>query len=161
MHPRAVELISSMHLASHPEGGYFREVFRSAVTVEPDDRRGSRAALTSIHFLLPAGAVSRWHRVRSDEAWHYAEGAPVELLQLSADQRRIERTRLGPYSPDERPVHCVPAGTWQAARSLGDYTLVGCTVGPGFEYADFELLADLPQLATRLTGALPDVREFL
>jgi len=161
MHPRAAELISSMHLASHPEGGYFREVFRSAVTVEPDDRRGSRAALTSIHFLLPAGAVSRWHRVRSDEAWHYAEGAPVELLQLSADQRRIERTRLGPYSPDERPVHCVPAGTWQAARSLGDYTLVGCTVGPGFEYADFELLADLPQLATRLTGALPDVREFL
>jgi predicted cupin superfamily sugar epimerase len=161
MHPRAAQLISSMELASHPEGGYFREVFRSAATVEPGDGRGRRTALTSIYFLLPAGAVSRWHRVRSDEAWHYAEGAPVELLQLSSDELRVERTRLGPDGPDQRPVHCVPAGTWQAARSLGDYTLVGCTVGPGFEYDDFELLADLPQLASRLTGVLPDVGEFL
>jgi uncharacterized protein len=161
MHPRASELISLIGLAPHPEGGYFREMFRSPVTVQPDDGRGNRAALTTIYFLLPAGAVSRWHRVRSDEVWHYAEGAPVELLQLSADNARLERTPLGPYQRDQRPVHCVPAGMWQAARPLGDYTLVGCTVGPGFEYADFELLADLPELATRLISALPDVEEFL
>jgi predicted cupin superfamily sugar epimerase len=161
MHPRAAELISSMGLAPHPEGGYFREVFRSRATVEPDDGRGSRSALTSIYFLLPAGAVSRWHRVLSDEVWHYAEGAPVELLQLSADDARLERMPLGPYRLEQRPVHTVPAGIWQAARSLGEYTLVGCTVGPGFEYADFELLADLPELATRLIGVLPEVQEFL
>jgi predicted cupin superfamily sugar epimerase len=136
-------------------------MFRSPVTVQPDDGRGNRAALTTIYFLLPAGAVSRWHRVRSDEVWHYAEGAPVELLQLSADNARLERMPLGPYQRDQRPVRCVPAGMWQAARPLGDYTLVGCTVGPGFEYADFELLADLPELATRLISALPDVEEFL
>jgi len=136
-------------------------VFRSRGTVEPDDGRGRRSALTSIYFLLPAGAVSRWHRVKSDEAWHYAEGAPVELLQLSAEEHRIERIRLGPYEHDQRPVHCVPAGAWQAARSLGDYTLVGCTVGPGFDYADFELLADRSELATRLSGVLSAAREFL
>jgi predicted cupin superfamily sugar epimerase len=161
MHQRAAELISSMGLAPHPEGGYFREVFRSGRAVQPGDDRGSRSALTSIYFLLPAGAVSRWHRVRSDEVWHYAEGAPMELLQLSGDEGRVERIRLGQFGAEQQPVHCVPAGLWQAARSLGEYTLVGCTVGPGFDYADFELLADLPELASRLAGTRPELREFL
>ncbi|MCX6366560.1 MAG: cupin domain-containing protein [Armatimonadetes bacterium] len=133
MHPRAQELIETLQLTPHPEGGFFREVFRSAKTVTPSDGRPIRSALTTIYFLLPAGAYSRWHQVLSDEVWHFYEGAPLELL--CDDERWI----LGPVGERQSPTHTVPAGAWQAARSLGEYTLVGCTVGPGFEFADFSL----------------------
>jgi predicted cupin superfamily sugar epimerase len=128
--------------------------------VAPADERGVRAALTSIYFLLPAGAVSRWHRVRSDELWHHYEGAPLELWIAPPDAQRIERLRLGPLGPDQAPVRGVPANAWQAARSLGAYTLVGCSVGPGFEFADFELLRDRADLADALCGALPETAAF-
>jgi uncharacterized protein len=133
MDPRATELIATLNLLPHPEGGYFREVYRSEATVIPDDGRPPRAALTTIYFLLPAGAYSRWHKVLSDEVWHFYEGAPLELLCES------QRWILGPVGPGQSPVHTVPAGAWQAARSRGVYTLVGCTVGPGFDFADFTL----------------------
>jgi predicted cupin superfamily sugar epimerase len=135
MHPRAQELIETLQLTPHPEGGFFREVFRSAKTVTPSDGRPIRSALTTIYFLLPAGAYSRWHQVLSDEVWHFYEGAPLELL--CDDAHWI----LGPVvlSGEQAPVHTIPAGAWQAARSLGEYTLVGCTVGPGFDFADFSL----------------------
>jgi len=157
---RAAELIRTLALAPHPEGGYYREIWRGGQGVEPSDARGPRAALTSIYFLLPAGAVSRWHRVRSDEIWHYFEGAPLELLLVPPEELRLERLRLGPLGPDQAPVRCVPADWWQAARSLGDYTLVGCTVGPGFEFADFELLADRGPLADAVCDALPEAVPF-
>ena len=144
----------------HPEGGYYRETWRGPLGVEPVDGRGARAALTSIYFLLPAGAISRWHRVRSDEVWHHTEGAPLELLLVPPNEMRLERLRLGPLAPDQEPVRCVPATWWQAARSLGDYTLAGCTVGPGFEFSDFELLSDRPQLAEELYKALPEAAPF-
>ena len=160
MDARAQELVRTLGLAPHPEGGFYREVWRAPLGVDPVDRRGARSALTSIYFLLPAGAVSRWHRVRSDEVWHHYEGAALELLRIPPDEARIERVRLGPLSEDQAPVHCVPASWWQAARSLGAYTLVGCTVGPGFEFADFEMLRDQPQLADALCGALPDAAPF-
>jgi uncharacterized protein len=133
MHARALELIELLGLSPHPEGGYFREVFRSTELVVPADHREARSALTTIYFLLPAGAYSRWHRVLSDEVWHFYEGAPLELL--CDDARWI----LGPVGPNQSPVQIVPAGAWQAARSLGEYTLVGCTVSPGFDFADFTL----------------------
>ena len=143
---RVAELIRTLGLVPHPEGGSYREIWRAPLDVEPGDQRGRRAALTQIFYLLPAGAVSRWHRVRSDEIWHHYEGAPLELLRIPPDPTRIERARLGPLVGDEQPVQapvqCVPAHWWQAARSLGDYTLVGCTVGPGFEFADFQMLSD-------------------
>ena len=145
MHPRAIELIDILHLVPHPEGGYFREVFRSIQTVQPSDSRPTRAALTTIYFLLPAGAYSRWHQVLSDEVWHFYEGAPLELL---CDEQCWV---LGPVTSNSEQalVQIVPAGAWQAARSLGEYTLVGCTVGPGFDFADFTLregnpFAELP-----------------
>lgn len=147
-------------LAPHPEGGFYREIWRAPQGVEPGDRRGARSALTSIYFLLPAGAVSRWHRVRSDEIWHHYEGAPLELLLVRQHEQELARLRLGPLSDGQAPVHCVPAHTWQAARSLGAYTLVGCTVGPGFEFADFEMLRDQPDLADRLCAALPEVAAY-
>src|ERR687889_152008 len=95
------------------------------------------------------GQVSRWHRVESDEVWHFYEGAPLELW-TTKDLSRIERHRLGPVEPGQAPVVVVPAGCWQAARSAGGYTLVGCTVGPGFEFGDFSFASERPSVASAL-----------
>ena len=152
------EIIRDLALVPHPEGGFYREIWRSRVEVEPSDGRSPRAALTSIYFLLPAGAISRWHRVRSDELWHHLDGAPLELLLIPPGEFRLERARLGPFGPKQEPVRCVPAMRWQAARSLGDYTLVSCAVGPGFDFADFELLSE--QTADALCQALPEAAPF-
>jgi predicted cupin superfamily sugar epimerase len=157
---RATELIRELRLVPHPEGGFYREIWRGGLTVEPADGRGSRGALTSIYFLLPKGAISRWHRVRSDEIWHHCEGAPLELLLVPPDEFRLERVRLGPLQPGQAPVHVVPAQVWQAARSLGPYTLASCAVGPGFDFADFEMLRDRPALAAALFDALPEAAPF-
>ncbi len=137
---RPDELIAALSLLPHPEGGWYAEVFRSPSKVTPADARGARSALTTIYFLLTAGQVSRLHRVRSDEVWHHYEGAPLDLTVAPGDLVTAEHRRLGPLGAGASPVHVVPAGWWQGARSLGDHTLVGCTVGPGFDFADFELL---------------------
>ena len=130
MHPRAAELIAMLELRPHPEGGFYREVFRSDAQVTPADARGSRAALTTIYFLLPDGAVSRWHQVASDEVWHLYEGGPLELLELGPTGDELARHLLASLgSGDGAPVRTIAAGQWQAARPLGDYVLVGCTVG--------------------------------
>lgn len=158
MHPRAAELIAKLDLRPHPEGGFYRQIFRSAVQVTPMDRRGLRAAVTTIYFLLPEGSVSRWHQVASDEVWHLYEGGPLELLELDASGRSVLRHRLGPVgSGRDAPVCTIGAGIWQAARPLGQYAFVGCTVGPGFDFADFRLLADDHVLADAVRTALPDV----
>jgi predicted cupin superfamily sugar epimerase len=158
MHPRAAELIVALDLGPHPEGGFYREIFRSAAQVTPTDGRGPRAALTTIYFLLPEGTSSRWHQVASDEVWHLYEGGPLELLELSASGQALVRHRLGPVGNGaEAPVCTIGAGRWQAARPLGPYALVGCTVGPGFDFADFRLLADDPVRAAGVRAAWPDV----
>ncbi len=143
MHPRASELISLLKLEPHPEGGYFVETFRSSLSVMPGDSRGQRAALTVIYFLLVHGSVSRWHRVASEEAWHWYEGHPLELFTAAPDAGIIQSSFLGQLSGTAAPQHIVPAGYWQAARTTGAYTLVGCSVGPGFDYSDFTLLSSL------------------
>lgn len=145
----------------HPEGGYYREVYRSSATVQPADGRGIRFALTTIYFLLVAGGVSRWHRVASDEVWHHYEGDPLDLLTANATFDRITRHALGPVGDTMQPVHTVPAGVWQAARSRGAYTLVGCTVGPGFEFADFEMARDRPDAAELIGRGHADAAPFL
>src|SRR3989442_921644 len=139
MHSRAAELLKILGMRPHPEGGHYVELFRSTHRVEVLDRSVERAALTAIYFLLASGEYSRWHRVVSDEIWHYYEGDAIELLLF--DDRGLRRLRLGPVSRETRPTIVVPAGTWQAARTTGAYTLGGCTVGPGFEFADFSLAA--------------------
>lgn len=162
MHPRAAELIETLGMAAHPEGGFYREIFRSSSQVTPADARGVRAALTTIYFLLSAGSVSRWHRVTSDEVWHLYEGGPLELLELSADGRDFTRHILGPIgSGAGAPVCTIRAGIWQAARPLGAYVLVGCTVAPGFDFADFRLLADEPELAAVVRVERPDLAELI
>jgi uncharacterized protein len=161
MTDRAAMLVSRLGLIPHPEGGYYGEVYRSEAAVHPTDGRGSRAALTTIYFLLPAGAVSRWHRVLSDEVWHFYEGAALDLWMASPDGSRVNQHRLGPLDGAQRPIWTVPAGWWQAARSAGAYTLVGCTVGPGFDFKDFALAADQPSAASALRAHAPALAELL
>lgn len=159
MHPRASQLIEQLGLQPHPEGGHFREIHRSTQKVQAD--AGERSGLTTIFFLLTEGDCSRWHRVTSDEAWHHYEGAPLELLMADAALEHSERRVLGPVAEEGSPVHVVPAGWWQAARSTGDYTLVGCSVGPGFSFDDFTMLSDLPELAQRMRTVFPDHTPFV
>lgn len=156
---RVAELIEHLDLAPHPEGGLYRRIHAAAEHVVPDDGRGQRPALTVIHYLLPAGSFSRWHRVRSDEVWHLTEGAPLELLIAAPDGTTLRRERLD--IDGMSPVCVVPAGHWQAARSLGDYSLMSCVVAPGFDFADFSLLRDAPAQAEALLGHHPDTRDFL
>ncbi|MFL5490196.1 MAG: cupin domain-containing protein [Gemmatimonadales bacterium] len=144
---RSHHLIASLGLIAHPEGGYYREVYRSTSSVKPSDRREPRSALTTIYFLLTKGQFSRWHRVQSDEVWHFYEGATLDLWMTSPEISRVEHHRLGSADTVRQPVLVVPAGWWQAARSSGAYTLTGCTVGPGFDFEDFALAADDPASA--------------
>ena len=134
--PPAHEVIERLGLQPHPEGGFYRETWRD----EPAD--GSRGSGTAILFLLREGEQSRWHRVDAVEIWHYYDGAPLELL-VSLDGEPPARHTLGPgLFTDEHPQVIVPTDAWQSARSLGDWTLVGCTVSPAFQFEGFELADD-------------------
>jgi len=160
MTPRAAALIEHLRLEPHPEGGYYREVFRAGAAVHLDDARGARPALTTIYFLLTADDHSAWHQLRSDEVWHFYDGAPLDLYRMGASFGTVSRLRLGPLAPIARPVAVIPAGAWQAARSTGAYTLVGCTMGPGFDEADFRLLRDTPEVEA-FRAAQPEWAELL
>lgn len=148
----AATLIELLRLEPHPEGGWYREVHRSSELLQTP--RGPRNALTSIYFLLERPQFSRWHVVESDEIWHYASGAPLELLIYRPDSRQFRRRLLGAPAGEQQPTGSVRAGEWQAARSLGDHTLVGCDVGPGFDFEDFRFVAALPGHENHFTGEL-------
>jgi uncharacterized protein len=131
--PTATDIIARLGLKPHPEGGHYRETFRDTRT----DATG-RSVSTAIYFLLARGERSHWHRIDAVEVWHYYAGSAL-ALQIADDggQRTL---RLGPdLAAGEAPQIIVPAQAWQAAESIGDWTLVGCTVAPGFEFAKFEL----------------------
>lgn len=131
----ADDIIRLLGLQPHPEGGHYRETFRDSRNVDADS---GRAASTAIYFLLNAGEVSRWHRVDAAEVWHWYAGAPLALSIIDGE-RKLD-VRLGAdLTAGEHPQAVVPARTWQQAQSLGDWTLVGCTVAPGFEFAGFEM----------------------
>lgn len=128
-------IIAALDLAPHPEGGFYRETFRDPFTHD------GRAASTAIYFLLPAGVTSRWHRVDAVETWHWYAGAALDL-RVAEDHGPFSAIRLGPdILAGERPQGVVPRGAWQQAVSLGAWTLVGCTVAPGFMFQGFELAA--------------------
>jgi predicted cupin superfamily sugar epimerase len=130
----AAELIRLLDLKPHPEGGHFGETFRDPSTI------AGRAASTAIYFLLARGERSHWHRVDAVEVWHYYAGAPLVLEMAASEAGPIRRMKLGPdIAMGERPQGAVAAGHWQAAESMGEWTLVGCTVAPGFEFANFEI----------------------
>jgi predicted cupin superfamily sugar epimerase len=127
----ADEIIRLLDLAPHPEGGWFRETFR--------DHAAARAHSTAIYYLLKAGERSHWHRVDAAEVWHWYAGGPL-ALSVSPDSQFAATSLLGPdLARGERPQLVVPARHWQAAEPLGAFTLVGCTVAPGFDFAGFEM----------------------
>jgi predicted cupin superfamily sugar epimerase len=187
---RATDLVKKLALQPHPEGGWYREIYRSPTRV--DTARGSRAALTTIYYLLERNQLSRWHVVQADELWHFYGGAPLELLDYNPTSRKLTRHVLGYLAANAdtegeaapaaaaalhgaigsrdvsrgdisgaTSVAVIPTGVWQAARSLGDYTLVGCTVGPGFEFADFQFVSALPAHADHFTGELSQLAALL
>lgn len=158
---RINDLIQTLNLLPHREGGHFREVFASTHSVAPNDDRGERPALTSIYFLLGKGEHSSWHVLRSDEVWHHYEGDPLELLVVDPDRLELTTLVLGSMVDGGQLVHVVPAGHWQAARTLGDYTLVSCTVGPGFVFEDFQLLRDDADASSRLLERLERMADLL
>ncbi|MEH0070651.1 cupin domain-containing protein [Pannonibacter sp. Pt2-lr] len=130
----AAEIIETLGMQPHPEGGYYAETFRDPVC----DASG-RAASTAIYFLLPEGVLSRWHKVDAVEVWHWYGGAPLELL-ISDAEGPVELVTLGSdLAAGQRPQAVVPRQAWQQAQSLGDFTLVGCTVAPGFTFDGFEM----------------------
>ncbi len=130
----AADVIRLLDLQPHPEGGHYRETFRDPRTT-PD----GRAVSTAIYFLLRGGERSAWHRIDAAEMWHWYAGAALSL-SIRDPSGAASITRLGPELQDgERPQAVVPAGAWQSAESLGEWTLVGCTVAPGFSFATFEL----------------------
>jgi uncharacterized protein len=137
--------IAALGLQPHPEGGFYRETYRSPdrlpAAALPHRYGGERCFCTAILFLLPQGEFSAWHRLCSDELWHFHDGAPLIVHSLDPAGRHTA-ARLG-RRPDrqETPQLCVPAGCWFAAEPASEepFSLVGCTVAPGFEFADFEL----------------------
>ena len=129
----AADIAAQLELRPHPEGGHYRETFR-----DPRGDASGRSLSTAIYFLLARHQRSHWHRIDAVEIWHYYAGSALELQIADGDHRRT--VRLGPDLPaGEVPQAIVPAHAWQAAESTGDWTLTGCTVAPGFEFATFEL----------------------
>jgi len=157
MHPRARELIDALALLPHPEGGHYRRIYESATRLQVAG--GDRAMLSAIHFLLAAGEISRWHRVDADESWHHTEGDPLELFVFDAATGSLERHLLGRHdgAGGANPLVVVPAHRWQAARPLGAYALIGCSVAPGFEFGGFTLLDEAPQVARSIEAAAPEL----
>ncbi len=131
----AAEVVRLLGLVPHPEGGHFRETFRDQSRID-----GGRAASTAMYFLLARGERSHWHRIDAIEVWHFYAGAPLLLETAASEAPAVTRVTLGPdLAAGQHPQAIVAAGAWQAAESLGAWTLVGCTVAPGFEFERFEL----------------------
>ncbi len=189
--PRALALIQELRLAPHPEGGWYREVFRSSATVQPADTRSARSGLTTIDFLLEAGQFSAWHRVLSDEVWHLLEGRSLTLWLLppmqesGADRTGALQAQSVVLSAATTRRRVVPAGWWQAAEigtetgvetgaETGEKTgvqaaadpsahfaYVGATVAPGFEFIDFAFGRDDPALCQHLAAHSPALQRLL
>lgn len=161
MHARAAELIETLRLEPHPEGGRFRRVYTS--TSQLLHNGAKRPATTAIHYLLCAGEISRWHRIDADEIWQHHEGGALELMLFDETAGRLDRHLLGRADADmhTQPLIGVPAGIWQAARPLGDYALVGCSVAPGFDFAGFTMLDPMSSTAYCLAAIDPEALKLI
>lgn len=149
-------LIGKYNLVPHPEGGYYREVYRSNQCVKSPVNEQTRNAVTHICFLLLKGQVSRFHKVLHDEIWNFYEGSPLRLVKFNGE--KIDEIIIGQNS--ESYVEVIPGGCFQAAETTGEYSLVGCTVAPGFDFADFSFLNN-PDLISRLQEKYPNYKKFL
>jgi predicted cupin superfamily sugar epimerase len=155
MNDEARAIVEALGLTAHPEGGFYRETFRASLAVRSP--QGDRAASTAIYFLLPAGSFSALHRVRSDEHWHHYDGDPVELHTIDARGTHAVALLGRDLARGQRPQLVVPAGVWQAAVPVGArFALCGCTVAPGFDFADFEMPA-----RAQLEQVFPGLRDVV
>ncbi|HVT52166.1 MAG TPA: cupin domain-containing protein [Dongiaceae bacterium] len=151
----AADIVKQLGLQPHPEGGYFRETYRAAeaIPIVGLDRRygGARAISTAIYYLLEAGQRSALHRLASDEIFHFYAGEPLRIIEIAPDGGFTETLLGADFAAGAIPQHVIPAGAWFGAVPTGRFSLVGCTVAPGFDFADFELgetaalLAAFPQ----------------
>jgi predicted cupin superfamily sugar epimerase len=150
-------VIDAYDLVPHPEGGYYREIYRSETDVFSPVHHKTRSAVTQIYFLLGENDISRFHRVVHDEIWHFYQGDPLNLICF--DGKEIRTVQIGPGCDDFTFV--VNAGVWQAAESTGSYSLVGCTVAPGFDFEDFSFLSDSPDDLNDFIQAQTNFGKFL
>lgn len=150
MNKRVEELIQALGMVSHVEGGYYKEVYRSEGTVNSPKNNELRSAMSDIYFLLAKGQVSRFHKVAHDEIWNFYEGDPVELIEIEPNSLEVTKTVLGDPKGTVKYKHYVKAEIWQAAQPLGEYSLLGCTVAPGFDFADFKFLEDNKELCAKI-----------
>jgi predicted cupin superfamily sugar epimerase len=157
MDERAEQLKRQLALERHVEGGHYRRIYESTSSLPFGDDQRNRPVATSIYYLLCAGEISRWHRVDADEIWHWYEGEPLEMLRFDPRDRQLSRHRLGPVDHESAPAFVVPAGCWQAARPLGAYALVGCTVAPGYEWRGFSTLYNAPSVVELLRSIDPEL----
>lgn len=151
------KLIDRYGLIPHPEGGFYKEVYRSTQTVSSHAVLGERQAVTHIYFLLIKGQVSRFHKVSHDEIWNFYEGSPLRLLTLNDGD--ICEQQLG--SEVGNYVSIIHGGSYQAAETTGEYSLVGCSVAPGFDFNDFSFLAEDSQQLDLLTNAAMQLERFI
>ena len=155
-------LVETLDLQPHPEGGFYKETYRSESAIKLNGElgiHGNRNYSTAIYFLLLKNQFSAWHRIKQDEAWHFYEGASVRVHSISPEGV-YQYFDLGTdFESGEAPQYLVPGGYWFASESLGDYSLVGCTVAPGFNFADFEL-ADRSELTRLFPAHKPLIQKF-
>jgi predicted cupin superfamily sugar epimerase len=175
MHHRAQWLLKHLELLPHPEGGYYRETFRSSLMVFSPRAKANRNAMTHIYYLLAGGQISRFHRVAHDECWMYQEGADLLLHTIDQDINIYRSSRIGSVpeslsnppsqretiTPPAKPAALIPADTWQAAESTGAYTLVSCIVAPGFEFNDFTVLQQCREEKENVLKFWPELVRFI
>lgn len=152
----ARDIIKKLKLRPHPEGGYYKEVYRSDMQLQSPAANAKRNALTCIYFLLEKGQVSRFHRVKHDEVWNFYLGDPLRLIELSATNKKI--IRLGQTQNPPCFQHTIQANNWQAAETTGEYSLVGCSVAPAFDFDDFSFMDEQEQ--QELIQQHPDLQRF-
>ena len=151
----AKKIVKQLGLEAHPEGGYYNRVYASNVSVELKDGRGERKALTHIYYLLSRGEHSVWHKITSDEIWNFYEGDPLELRLINPSDKEERVVLLGKLDETHVPSFLIPAGSWQTAKPLGEYVLVGCSMAPGFQWEDWSVLPE----GCKTPLELPDIKE--
>jgi len=151
-------LIKKYGLQPHPEGGHFAETYRSGQIVDSPVNQEKRNALTDIYFLLASGEISRFHKVLHDEIWNFYEGDPLKIIRF--DGVELTEHIIGPDSQDGYKV-VIQGGVWQAAVPTGEYSLVGCTVAPGFDFSDFSFLSDDAKLADIIRNSHSDYKYLI
>jgi predicted cupin superfamily sugar epimerase len=148
------DLIEKYNMIAHPEGGYYAETYRSDISINTD--KGPRSASTAIMFMITKDSISHLHRLSSDEGWHFHLGSPLKLIEITPKGELIESIMGSSINEGHKLQHFVPARNWFASTSLGDFSLVGCTVSPGFDFQDFEMAKK-----NNLKNQFPDISEII